>query len=547
MAVRHYFGNKSFLAPGAYSVIQAGFNSPGVDLSYGNILLIDTGSNTVFGGGAGINGELSNGKSAVYKFRGLREFQQFVQGGLHWKLGEPLFNPARNAQGVSSIYYVRAATTIAAKWDLAFGTGANDATMTIKCLNEGTVGNGVLTGTALTKGYALNLIAGSIDSNKFQLEIWRGTYRGTDSYNGYAYDFVDEADSSEELILRSVEVASVAELITWLNSSPQFLQHFEITASTTNGTSAILAADLVTYTDFELAAGGTITFNAADLDDVLEAVDDLDYTFILCDDVGDDATGTNNTKLLYHAQNESRFEKILAVTGGNDSTKFSAVATSGHSFHTSNFFNTDNAFVVHGAPKISTSKGLIKYPAIYKTALFLGRIAGVEPQTPGTFKDLNMQGEVHELTLREREDAIEAGIVTTYYDVDFKRYTVTQSVTSLQLNSALVNPDASTSEISIKRIALQLNKELVVNAKIRLLTNPTGVNLNTLTDQDLEDFAQGYLLRKVATPTDDNLIISFQNIQISQDQDAKFVSYEFKPNYPVNKLFFTGFMLSPDA
>jgi len=67
--------------------------------------------------------------------------------------------------------------------------------------------------------------------------------------------------------------------------------------------------------------------------------------------------------------------------------------------------------------------------------------------------------------------------------------------------------------------------------------------LNTLAPIDVKQWLDGYLTTKTATDNDDNLIISFENITVVQQQDAYKITYGFTPNGPVNKLLFTGFIL----
>jgi len=132
-----------------------------------------------------------------------------------------------------------------------------------------------------------------------------------------------------------------------------------------------------------------------------------------------------------------------------------------------------------------------------------------------------------------------------HYDTNLinPAYTILQAVNTLQNNLNQINPDGTTCEISIRRIASQLNLELIINARIDLLGQESGPNLNTLSDQTIVDWTSGQLQFRTATPTDDNLIIAYKNISVSTTQDAKFVTYEFKPNGPVNKFFLTGFMV----
>lgn len=103
----------------------------------------------------------------------------------------------------------------------------------------------------------------------------------------------------------------------------------------------------------------------------------------------------------------------------------------------------------------------------------------------------------------------------------------------------MINPDGTSPETSIMRIAEQMNKELVLNMRPIFV----GQNLNTSSPADVKAFIEGYLIKKTATKTQDNYIITFSNVSVRQVQDYYECSYNFVPNSPLNKIFITGFML----
>lgn len=140
MASTVIFSNRQITLPGAYSTIVSGENNPARNLDYGKVLIIDTGVfGTGFGGGAGINGTISQGQDAIYTFDNISDFRSFVKGGMYWKIAEALFTPDPSnpaAVGVSEILFVRAAKTTPAK--LTFiSTGGG--TFAVQTLDEGTV------------------------------------------------------------------------------------------------------------------------------------------------------------------------------------------------------------------------------------------------------------------------------------------------------------------------------------------------------------------------------------------------------------------------
>lgn len=93
------------------------------------------------------------------------------------------------------------------------------------------------------------------------------------------------------------------------------------------------------------------------------------------------------------------------------------------------------------------------------------------------------------------------------------------------------------------RIVYQLNRELVVNAEIDLLGDENGVNLNTLSANTVKSWTVAYLQSRVATDSEDNLILDFQDVNVTKKEDAWFVTYKVRVNSEINKLFFTGFLI----
>lgn len=543
MATNFFFNGRRVKLPGVYSTIKSGIKNIPAEASYGNILIIDNGSGATFGGGSGIDGALSKNQDSVYVFDNITDFQSFTKGGVWWKLAEPLFRPALGQQGVSRIYFVKAATTTAAEATFApTGGGSAGGTFVFQVRDEGIIGNGVENTSVLTKGYAFTFQAGEVDTTKFMLKFWVGSYRGA-SADTLPYNDIPQAQTKPELVCKSVEFSNIDDLFAWANSDPTFNVYFKVKTATKTGTGAVTSADLTTYPGNTLAAGGTETYSSANLDLVLDSVKNLDYSYILSDQYGDNAQGSLNGKMLAHIVNEAKFEKYLVIGGGKDSSKWTQ--TNG-SIPTAKYYNSDRVIVCHGGVKKSTTltgTGFREYDSLYKAAVVLGRIAGLPPQVPITFKNVDIDGEVHNLTDKEKEVGLDAGVLMTYYDDNFQAFTILQGVNTIQRNTNLVNTDATTYSIQLTRIRAQLNKEIIINGKLELLSQPYGVNRNTLSPEYVRDWTIGYLKSRVANDQLDNLIISFQNVNTVRNQDAYFTTYEFVPNGEITKLFFTGIMI----
>jgi hypothetical protein len=318
------------------------------------------------------------------------------------------------------------------------------------------------------------------------------------------------------------------------------------------GTGLLSAADLTLYTGTQVATGGTETYSTAALSTVLDSVVSLDYTFILSDKYGvttpstDNMKSTENGLMLAHIASQAKFEKFMFVGGGLDVTQFAQSTLS--SISGAQYFNTEKVILVHGGiKKVSNlnGSGFRSFDSLYKTAIVLGRTAGLPPQVPLTFKNIAIDGELHQLKTKEKVQALDAGVLATYWDSDFGKFTVLQDVNTIQQNKNLINPDGTSYSLQLRRITSQINKELIQNAKTELLGQKFGVNRNTLSPAFLRDWVIGYLKSRTVTDQIDNLIISFpaDKVTVTRVQDAYQVNYQFSPNTEIRILLFTGVMI----
>lgn len=531
------FADKNIIEPGVYSQVKANVNVNPVPFSTGNVLIIDDGKGAGFGGGAGISGEQVNGLDSVYTFTTLGDFRAFVRGGLLWDLAEYLFIPVNGAAGAPQVSIVRAAATNSALINFAFTSGANGGTFAVKTKNEGAAANGVISSAKIRTGYGALMKVGVIDPTKWFIEFYEGTFKGLDNEND-PYDGQALLSSQPTVISKSVEFNNINALIAWAQSDPSFNARFYLDATTAPvGSGVLVAGDYTANNTLKAATGGTTTYNSTHFDTVLSKIGEVDYTFMLALNDGDDAQGSVNTKSLYHITQEAEFKKFIVIGGGADDTKFTQ--TNG-SIPTAQYFDSGYAIVCHSGFKINvpwkTSKKLKS--ALYHAACVCGRLAGVLPQTSLTFKGIRPKEWRHQLTKTQRETALQAGVLHNRF-VPFLGYVVNQSINTLQKNTQMINPDGTSAEISIMRIAEQLNKELVLNMRPIFV----GQNLNTASPADVKAFIEGYLTFKTASKTQDNLIIKFSDVAVRQIQDYYEVSYNFVPNSPLNKIFVTGFIV----
>lgn len=554
------FEGRRVVIPGPYSVIKSGIKNPALALEFGNTLVIDTGSGAGYGGGAGINGTLKQGIEAINTFDNSRDFRNFIQGGMWWLLAGPLFFPGGGATaGISSLTFVKAATTVPAEIEVLFGASedsdsdaisTNDGSVRVQVRDEGTIGNGQLTGNVLSKGYAAKVIAGQSDTSKFILQFWRGTYKGLDTavsnLAGVPYDNIAAADSVAELVCQSPEVSTVAELVTWMQNTNSigyvFNQYFKLKSYTIGSVTDIILPQDITN-GYELASGGTESYGAGDLSDVLDALGDNIFDFILLDKFGTDARHAYNLTIQEWVTTTSKIKPDIYVGAGSVAGDFNSGV--GSTVSVAKAYNSQYVTTVHGgAKKIDIGGQAFKeYKSIYKAAVVLGREAGLEPQVPLTFKGLGIEGELHPLTVKETVIALDAGVLVSR--LDNGTFDVVKGINTLQNNSFLVNPDGTTHSKQLARIIRQLNKEILVNAKLSLLKNPAGVNRNTLSPEDVKAWLEGYLSTKCASDTDDNLILSFENITVTVNGDKYDITYSFTPNFEISFLVFTGLIIDP--
>ena len=413
-------------------------------------------------------------------------------------------------------------------------TSGNGGVIKIKTRTEGLTANGTLLGgTLLTRGYAAKLLAGTKDTSKYKFEFWTGTFKGLDA-NGEPYELV-EANTQPALLCSSVEFATVSDFIDWAKQDYYFNLYFKLDSYSKYGTGALDANDLSGNTGYALAAGGSEYYASSYMDAALDSITEENNTYFLCDQWGDNGQSVNNTKILSFINNDSNFKKFMFVGGGYNDQKLLGTNSS---TAIAQYYNSDRVLVVHSGIYIPVVGGFAAKDSIYHAALCLGRIAGLDAQVPGTYKDIRISGLVHVASKKQREQMTDNGVMHTFQDPQLG-WVIEQSINTLQKNSVLYNADGTSYEHSIGKITAQMQREITQNAKVLFV----GGNLNTASATDVYTFTKGYLESKLAKPNADNLIVDYQDITVVLNQDSWVVSFGFYPNSPINKLFFTGIIL----
>lgn len=526
-------GSKSYVEPGSYAFTKYNPTSVINVANFGNVMIIDTGlspnGDYEFSGGSGVNGELNQGLKSVYEFTDYESFNQFTGGGKVSSVARKVFDPLSDTglagtAGAPKLYYARAATTVCANIALSIGNN----TLTLKCKNEGVPGNGVEIDSVLKAGYSAKIIESSVDA--YKLQIYKGTFAGVDE-DGEPYGAYSIEKSTPILIFESNETASAADLYAECSSNKSVLAHFQV--SFTAGASDVIVAEVAKT----LATGGTTQFlSDTEMDSLLDSISELDVTFFLCVNKGVDAA--TNGKILTFLKSEAKFQQFMAVYGGSDSSDLFGTASTS-SEYIAKFYNSGNVIVIHGQPIVPRldNNGTKKLSPLYLAASIVGLAAGNAPQTPLTFKRIGYQNFVYDLKKKERERALQLGIMHVRNIGGY--WCVNQGITSLQDNKRTIALDGQSLELSIEMIKSQINKELVLEGESRFV----GQTAAQSSPESIKNFTETKLASLVAKQGSDNLIISWKNVKVTAANGDYTTTYDFVPNVPVNKTFFIGNMV----
>ena len=534
MATVVNFHGKNYIEPGSYAATVYNPTSVVNVAEFGNVMIIDTGlsmnGSYEFAGGSGVRGELAQGLKSVYEFENYEDFLSFMGGGFVGNLAEKIFTPLTGSAGAPKLYYARAATTKCATLTITISSGNS---LVLKCKNEGVAGNGVKVGEVLKVGYGAQIVAGDA-GDTFKLQVYRGSYMGTDdageSFGAYSLD-----DAQPNLIAESDDFTTLQELYDWASSNRYMLSNFVVSMKG-SGETELAAVEMA------LATGGTTQYlSGTEYDDILEAIDELDVTFFLCTNLnaasGKGVDAATNGKLFTFLKQDAKFTEFMVVPGGQDDTDLLGESNSSQAI--AKYFNSGQVVVVHGSPIVDRKdgNGTKQLPTIYLAAAIIGLNAGMAAQTPLTFKRVGYQSFAYDLKKREREKALQAGILHVRNVSGY--WCVNQGVTTLQANKKTIADDGQSFELSVELIKAQLNKELILEGQTRF----TGQTAAQASPESVKNFTETKLDSLVASTGNDNLLISWQNVKVSANNGDYFITYDFVPNVPVNKTFFVGNIL----
>ena len=412
---------------------------------------------------------------------------------------------------------------------------------------------GGITG-GLQNGYARQMIASPNTSMSspsiFRLQYEVGTYKGSDA-QGIPYDNIQAVNCPAKILVTSPDFTNIPDLLIWMKNDKTFNTNFVNTGSTYQGGGTVVAGDLVTNASLALFSGGTEDYTTAGImDAVLDAVTNEYYNYVFCLEYGTNsitgAIGTNNTKIWIHIKTVAKYQKAMVVAGGQDGNEF---ISSGGSIDISKYFNDEKVACVHaGLGFISPNTQITKIKtSLYKAATYLGLKCGLTPENPATFKSIDMNIDMHDMTAKEQELATKYGVLTTINDNDYSYpFTIKLDISTLQNNDFQINEDATTYGNNMVAIKNMVANTICIHAKSKLLSDLSNMKSNTkasLSPSDVRNFVISEL-----KAMEGGLITGYDDstITVTSNQDAYFINLGFYPNSDISKLFFTAFLLDPN-
>lgn len=574
MATQINIGNRTTSVPGVYGIIRSGIINPPSAVDFGNVVIIDDGSLKVPSYIAinGIDGENRQGLDSALEFTQFAETVPYIWDSELLPIVKSLFRPSnrQGAAGINKLTIIQASETTAASAEINFTNLS--APLELKTQFEGESLNGTLvakngTEFELGSGVACRLEKGR--SFGYSLVFYRGVHtRAEDELNpGYGYNEKLLPDVSKGVpagefnivkprpLFRSPDLRRLSELKRWMDKSADFKRWFKIEQFIVDPSSDLIVANDITnnYTassPYTLFTGATTTFTQDAFMKAVDASRGLDNSFYLALGYGKDSTNSNNTAIYeLITSGQLNWDKFMFVGAYPDQDTF--LGETGSSESTARYYNSSKVVAVHGAARVSNTEyadGYRNISVLEKAAKILGRTAGLSPQTPVTWKDINISSEVHKLSEGDKEAAMSNGILCTYYDTELSNFIVLGGINTLGDNDFLIVGDEDTPaesySIQIMRIISQLNKELIFGAKRAFFGNNTGPNRNTASAEDVMVWTKGFLNARVATNEKDNLIVRVGKISAHIEEDNIFVNYEFVPNSEISKILFVGVIIS---
>ena len=385
------------------------------------------------------------------------------------------------------------------------------------------------------------------DGNQFWIEFYESNYKGTfQSYDLVEFDVEMNLKSSKsQLIFKSEKFDTLPELENFVKNSKfykEFLDEFKFFGDDVTQTPSSLTIPISLLDKFLFLKGSlskSETTNISYLNSFLNDLQDefFNFTFITSSLINEPH---NNVVILDYKNwltSDYKYDAIFMDTASIEDFTIEDLINNGE-------FDSmiDDVKTIFGF-NLPVVEGQ-SLPPVYFTSAVIGRLAGLEPQNSLTHKELYFDDFIEVWNLKQREKLLQNGALHMK-KLSNGKFVINQAINSLKDNLQLITPNGESFEISVMRIAYQLNNELIINSEENEIF--IGENRGKLSPAEMKSWVEGYLLSKTVEDDKDNLIIRFADVTVELIDDYYKVTYGFVPNSSINKIFYTGVMLSGDV
>ncbi len=494
-----YFNNQLYVEPGSAATIVTDLAPSPNLLSSGLVAMIGES-----------DGGLTYADGVIYQSDQPNFLKSAMRSGTtSYRVLDFIFNPSKDTPGAQQVIYVRAqAATVATGTITQVTGGAVTFTMTTK--DKGSyLSNPV-------NGLMWKLVAGVVNTSKQILML---------QINAAPLWSSPEVSTYQDLI-NAIANDSYANTI--------------LVGAVTSGTATTVIDASVRTSSYAVLTGGTApAMVGTDVDGALALLSTLtpNVVYIASEDA------TLHAKVLSFCQNTLE-QPAQCVFGGAYNETVAQVQARALAL------NNEKAYLCY--PDIVMEKtdgsGTEILSPMYHAALVTGLRAGLQPWQPLTWKTINVLG-FHtnggDLNKTNRSILINSGVIYSR-NIPGVGFGINKGINTLQSNGSMIYKDsvtgqATSPESSIISIKYQLIRELAIGSAPLFV----GGTAATVTQEDVINFTENYLISRCSTPTQPNLIQNFAGVTANLVNDAWMVYFGFTPNTPINFMFFTGAMLKP--
>ena len=440
-------------------------------------------------------------------------------------------------------------------------------------------------GNKLLRGYSMQIMQGE-RRGAFIFTFYRGGYRGRSSGlqpRGVASFELSQStgETREEIISRTPPLFSWQEFEDWSSKDSDFSRYFILSELNFTGRGVFLPTTDIPQTDEGLPTddrsalyidnlgkhilfdGGKSTYDTPGSTAYTYAALSTAQSYypdaILAEDFGEDVLSAKNKALqsYYFSVDGLRLDSFLRpdlyIGGSHDSDVFDYDINTSEakkiitSTYAAEQYNDNHVKVIHGGVMQSYNGQIVELGSIYKTALVLGRIFGLQPQVPATAKDVGYLDDIGGLTIPEEERATRSGVLVTRRGTD-GLIEIIRDVSTQQNNASLYLRNANSYDGTITRMQRFLVKQ--VRATLYRLQfqagRTTGANRVTFSTAQAEEAVKRVLASLMATALLDNIILDYSDVVSVRRGDAIYTTAKIVLNSPINFHFFLGVLSQGD-